>query len=104
MTDFFEEPEVIEQEPSKTYNSKEFMEAAGIRHQPSLSRWIKKGIVNPTKDNGKLVFTELDLERLQEYTNSPSKHEFTVTRQQALEQRVARLEELVEQLMNTKES
>jgi hypothetical protein len=81
----------IEYNLTSTYTTQEFMGLAGIKHQSIITRMVKKGVLRPTRLNGRLHFNQQDVERFAAYKEEPYRDQ-TLSKFEKLTQRVEQLE------------
>lgn len=82
---------------TSTYTTQELMEVTGIKFQSVVTRMVKKGVLKPTRLNGRLHFSKADVERYADYKEAPYKDQ-TVSKFEKLVLRVEQLEQEVLQL------
>lgn len=91
----------LEYNLTSTYTTQEFMGVAGIKHQSIITRMVRKGILRPTRLNGRLHFNQQDVERFAAYKEEPYRDQ-TISKFEKLVQRVEQLEQEVLALKGSK--
>lgn len=62
-------------------NSSEFMEATGIKHAEYITRYIKRGIISPTKSGKSYEFTQNDVEAIANFLSNKNTRNKTSAQQ-----------------------
>lgn len=52
-------------------NAKDFMEVTNIKHQSTLSHYIKTGVIRPTREGKSYNFTQVEVDQILQHKSNP---------------------------------
>lgn len=53
-------------------NAKDFMEVVNIKHQSTLSHYIKTGVIRPTRVGKSYNFTQVEVDQIMQHKSNPN--------------------------------